>query len=333
VLEVPVPAFTAEPVIEPIAPAPVELPELRYEYQPTDTLDRPLGGKQVIKYRTPDELAKKLTDQNIELVRKLREVTRKQVLGIGDDTPIPTDAQQFESVAEFAPRELSAEERFNLSQDLNDPSKSVEAMDTLLESRLGMKLDRVRDTLNNQQLLVLQLMAKANYETFEKNTPEFYPCAENKKVLTDWMFKKRLKPTVEMFNTAFSTLKGAGLLLDSPIVREVIPTPAAPVPIAAPAAPVVNTVPKPQEPVATESRITPVEQPQTKRQVRVPSGLNSSNASDSTTSGVTTDITLDDIDNMPSEEYKKKLRNPAFAKLVNDLQRAADARKRAPVSA
>jgi hypothetical protein len=48
---------------------------------------------------------------------------------------------------------------------------------------------------------------------------------------------------------------------------------------------------------------------------------------------VTTDITLDDIDNMPSEEYKKKLRNPAFAKLVNDLQRAADARKRAPVSA
>jgi hypothetical protein len=230
-------------------------------------------------------------------------------------------------VAEFTPRELSAEERFNLSQDLNDPSKSVEAMDTLLESRLGMKLDRVRDTLNNQQLLVLQLMAKANYETFEKNTPEFYPCAENKKVLTDWMFKKRLKPTVEMFNTAFSTLKGAGLLLDSPIVREVIPTPAAPVPTAAPAAPVVNTVPKPQEPVATESRITPVEQPQAKRQVRVPSGLNSSITSDSSPSGPTAAVTLADIEAMPSDVYKKNLRNPAFAKLVNDLERQASTRR------
>jgi hypothetical protein len=137
-----------------------------------------------------------------------------------------------------------------------------------------------------------------------------------------------------MFNLAFSTLKGAGLLLDSPIVREVTPAPVPSAPTVGPTAPAPSTEPKVSPvPVATESRITPVEQPQTKRQVRVPSGLNSSNASDSTTSGVTTDITLDDIDNMPSEEYKKKLRNPAFAKLVNDLQRAADARKRAPVSA
>jgi hypothetical protein len=204
----------------------------------------------------------------------------------------------------------------------------------MFEASVGMKPDVLRQTLNNQQLLMFQLTAKSNYDIFEKQTPEFYPCAENKQVLTAWMFKKKLNPTVAMFNLAFSTLKGAGLLLDSPIVREVTPAPVPSVPTVGPTAPAPSTEPKVSPvPVATESRITPVEQPQTKRQVRVPSGLNSSNASDSTTSGVTTDITLDDIDNMPSEEYKKKLRNPAFAKLVNDLQRAADARKRAPVSA
>jgi hypothetical protein len=328
---------SSEPVVAPsdqvVAPTDA-LPELRYEYQPTDIAGAKLGGKQVIVYHTPDELAQKLTAQNIELVRKLREVTRKQTLGIADDTPLPDDAQRFESFVEFKPRELSTEERFNLSQDLNDPSKSLEAIDTMFEASVGMKPDVLRQTLNNQQLLMLQLTAKSNYDIFEKQTPEFYPCAENKQVLTAWMFKKKLNPTVAMFNLAFSTLKGAGLLLDSPIVREVTPAPVPSAPTVGPTAPAPSTEPKVSPvPVATESRITPVEQPQTKRQVRVPSGLNSSNASDSTTSGVTTDITLDDIDNMPSEEYKKKLRNPAFAKLVNDLQRAADARKRAPVSA
>jgi hypothetical protein len=315
--------LAAEPAPE---PAP-ELPELRYEYQPKDTLGRPLGGKQVIKYHTPDELADKLRDQNIELVRKLREISSKHSDDI--DVQLPNDAQRFTSMAEFAPRELSAEERFNLSQDLNDPSKSVEAMDTLLEARLGMKLDKVRDTLNGQQLIVLQLMAKSNYDTFEKNTPEFYPCAENRKVLTDWMFKKRLNPTVEMFNLAYQTLKGAGLLLDSPIVREVTSAPATPVSTVTPtAAPAVSTEPNPpQVPVANESRITPAEQPQAKRPVRVPSGLNSNVSSDASTFGVTATLTLEDIEKMPSDVYKKNLRNPAFAKLVNDLERQASTRR------
>ena len=85
------------------APAAPE-PELRYEYQPTDEQGRPLGGKQVILYRTPDELAQKLSEQNTQLVRKLREVTRKQKLGIRDDQ-VPADAARFEEIVEFKPDE------------------------------------------------------------------------------------------------------------------------------------------------------------------------------------------------------------------------------------
>ena len=39
---------------------PAILPELRYSFQPTDDEGRPLGAKQVIKYKTSEELADKL---------------------------------------------------------------------------------------------------------------------------------------------------------------------------------------------------------------------------------------------------------------------------------
>jgi len=65
-------------------------PELRYEYQPTDAEGRSIGGKQVILYRTPDELAEKLRDQNISLVRKLRQVTKEARLGRGEDSILMT---------------------------------------------------------------------------------------------------------------------------------------------------------------------------------------------------------------------------------------------------
>ena len=59
--------------VAPVGPVvPVAPVELRYEYQPTDEHGRPLGGKQVIKYTTPDELASKLVGQNTQLVRRLR---------------------------------------------------------------------------------------------------------------------------------------------------------------------------------------------------------------------------------------------------------------------
>ena len=67
----------------------VEVPvveERTHIYQPTDEQGRPIGGKQVIKYTTQDELVNKLQEQNVLIfLRKLREETRKNRLGISDD--------------------------------------------------------------------------------------------------------------------------------------------------------------------------------------------------------------------------------------------------------
>ena len=38
-------------------------------------------------------------------------------------------------------------------------------------------------------------------------------------------------------------------------------------------------------------------------------------------------LTLEDIEKMPSDVYKKNLRNPAFVKLVNELERQAATRR------
>ena len=82
-----------------------------YKYQPKDESGRKLGGEQVDGSKTQDELIQKITDQNIQLVRKLREETKKQRLGITDTDVIPTDAPRFDTPLSFNPRQLTPERR------------------------------------------------------------------------------------------------------------------------------------------------------------------------------------------------------------------------------
>ena len=298
------------PVVPVVPVAPVEL---RYEYQPTDEHGRPLGGKQVIKYTTPDELASKLAEQNTQLVRRLREVTRKQRLGITDNEEVTAEAE-FISVPEFNPRELSPEERFQLSQDINDPAKSVDAINTLIEASVGMSAAKLRETTANNTFTLQQLTAKSNYDTFEKSAADFYPCAENKQTLIDWMVKTGLQPSIANFQKAQSTLSKAGLLVDRPIVQEVVPV--------APVAPA--QVPNSQVPVVPESRIAPEEQPQIKRQVKVSSGLNEANSSTTNSAAIAApmiSVTLADIEKMPADQYKRWLRDPANKAVIEEINR------------
>ena len=316
-------AEVVAPIIEVVAPitilVPVEVPEKRYTYQPTDDLGRPMGGAQVIKYKNDDELATKLVEQNVLLQRKLREVTRKQQLGITDEIQPSADVE-FQDIMELKPRELSAEERFTLSQDIQDPAKSVEAANKLFEAANGMSAAQMCAHLNKQQNQILQITARQNYDIFEAaQKDKFYPCQENKQVLTDWMVKKGLNPTVASFELALSHLSTCGLLVDRPIVREAIPAPvAAPVVV-----PVPVTEPNPQVPVVAESRITPEAQPQKARQARVPSSLNNFNSSDASPALSNVTLSSSDVAKMSADEYKVKLRDPKFRAMVDELDRQA----------
>lgn len=314
--------------IIPVAP---ELPEQRYEYQPLDEQGRPLGGKQVIIYKTGQELADKLRDQNVQLVRKMRELNRKIRLGVNEELRPPDVAERVENFEELKPKELSADEVFNITQDLNDPSKFQEARDRLLESAIGMTPSELRKMLTKNQMTMLQLAAVQNFDRFIKETPEYSngETVENRKTLTDWVVKYGLAPTVENFKLAHTTLKEAGLLLAAPVQRQ---EQVAPPPTETPVSEVQatnNEEPNPQVPAPEAARISEPTEPQVQRSAKVPSGLNSSRTSPSGTDFIPQEreltMTLKELDAMPSSEYKTRFRDPKFRELVDKLEAKRDA--------
>ena len=304
---------TAVPAPEPVAIVPPAPIEKRVEYQSTDELGRPLGGKQVIVYTDEEDLKVKWAAKEEQLVRKLREVTRQNRLNISEDASVlPADLDRLPATLKFNKRDLTPEERFSISQDLNNPEKFPEASARLIEATLGAKPEDITESITNTQLNVQQLMARSNAQTWMEQHPEFYNCEENLSTVVDYMVKNGLQPTVKSFEFAQSKMTEAGLLLSSPIVREALPVRA-------------EVVQPPPAPVVEPTRISEVQQPQQPNvtPARTPSGLNnrvSSSSGTSTPTG-TAALTLKDVDNMSSEAYKKKLlSDPTFITRVNELE-------------
>jgi hypothetical protein len=335
------PAVEETPALEqPVTPAPVEVPELSYEYQPTDEVGRPLGGRQVLKYRTPDELTVKLVEQNTLLIRKLREEKKKNRLGITEAEDIPAEAPRFGGIVDFSPRELSRDERITLSRDLLDPERFKEAAGTLFEATIGAKPEDLRSTLTSLQENNQRLMAKTEADAFVQNTPSYYRCKDNFETLTNWMVKNDLAPVRENFQRAYEVLEAAGLLSKAPIVREETPSPSHQ---AATSQVTEPTPTNPQSVQDVDGRITVEEPAQAKRPVvRIPSGLTRDQATDSGTprplgDDIVYELIYRDskgkptgekkvfrglaaIDAMPSDEFKRRSREPNFAKLYEKLE-------------
>ena len=310
-----------------VADTPAALPEKRHEWQPTDENGKPIGGKQVIIYRTEAELLEKMQEKSVLLLRQLRKERREKAVGVPEEV---NDAEKFQNVVEFKPRELTADERFQLAQGLVDPEKFVDARDALIESVFGAKPSVLASTLNETQRFLIQQRAVQNYVEFV-NATGFNDTVENRELITGWLGTRNLAPTAANFAIAQKRLQEAGLLQEAPVVHQepivqsVVVTPPA-------AAPVVEES-KPQIPAAPSPALATPEPSQAKRHSHVPSGLTPSvaspagEASSSPVGG--TSLTLADIDKLPADVYKQRMKDPAFVKLVNDLEAAAAARRRA----
>lgn len=303
-----------EMVSEPIAPVvPVVEPEKEYRYQPKDEQGRKLGGEQVIKYKTNEELAEKLVEQNVNLVRALREQTRKNRLGIVDTENIPEGAAKFEVPLEFNPRALTPDERIQFSRDLLDPERSEQATNTLFETTIGMTPSKLRETLATLSQNEMKLLARVESDAFMTSNPDYYKCVENQSAITGWMIKNNLAPLQSNFQLAYETLKkdnvilfGGGTVLNAPAPVAPITSVVAPIEEVAPTREEILEPPIPPTPVRT---VAPP-----------PTGLTRIPASD-VEPQKTVKYTLKQVNNMDGETYKQKLlHEKGFAKLVQDLE-------------
>jgi hypothetical protein len=312
----------------PVSVVPVAAPEVKWhEYQPVDEHNRAVGGKQRFSYTTMEELVAQLEKAHTNSILGMRDVKRKARLGTPEVDSLPAELELNTQTIQFKEKPLTTEERYAISQDMNDPAKFESARDRLLESSLGVPPSQLRETLNTQQQQTQQILARQNAEVWLERHPEFYSCAENINTVCEWMTKTGLKPSVKNFEFAQAKMEEAGLLLSSPIVREVPPVSAQPQVVA----PVVEIQPEPQAVAVEPVRINEVPVPQEKRQSHVPSGLNNRVAPTTGAMPVaaTDALTLRDIDAMPSEDYRKQIMtNPAFVKRVNELEATRPPRPR-----
>lgn len=316
-----------ETVIEPVEPVeapPVVVPpvEQSYIYQPTDETGRPLGGKQVIKYTNPDELAEKLRDQNVLLIRKLREETRKNRLGITDETEAPSEAQRIEDPVIFQKRNLTVDERVKLSRDLLDPERFEDAANTLFEATVGARPDALRNTISRLEEDNLKIKAKIEADAFVSSNPNYVRCQENLSAILTWMGRYNLAPVRENFQKAYDTLRQAGVMVEN--LQETTPPPVEPV---VEPTPVVETVVEPPPPPRIPAAI--------------PTGFTRNDASDTGTVRTAGDDIIYElplpggqkrvlrglaaINAMPGDVYARYLRDPNFVRKVEQLE--ADQRK------
>ena len=310
--------------IEPVVPTPAAEIEQRYEYQPVDKHGRKVGGLQVIKYRTQDELVKKLTENHIEAIRWGREEHAARVVGkpVEDDgSDIPADAERGSvEFVELKAKPLTTEERFAIIQDMQDPAKFEEGRARLFESEFGVPTSKVRELLNTSQVAAKQAVVEASFAEFQRETPDFYPDVDNITKLTGWMAKHELLPTVKNFKTAYAAMVKQDCLNIAPVVQQV----------ASAAVPAVEPEPKTAAPVVPETRISPVAEPVQAPRSQAPSGLNdrTSSSTGNRPASDANSLTLADIEKMSADEYKRRLKDPAFGKYVEQLEAVA-AQKRA----
>ena len=213
----------------------------------------------------------------------------------------PDQAPGIVSIAQ--PRELSADERFQLAADLQDPAKAQEAMDRLIEARTGAKPAAIGQTLATLQERENVQRMKAEAYTFVANNPDYYPSDENKAKMIQALQLKRLDMTSNNLQIVYDELQSQGLLIERPGDDEQQEQPG---------------TRQAAEP-ASESNLPRQTRP---RQVSTSSGMRASQTSATPPPREpVTRITRAQLEQMSSEEYAEKMRDPKFVQMVNQMPR------------
>lgn len=253
------------------------------------------SGKQIFKGRTVAELITNYRNAQVNATRKIREQSRELKL-----TTRPDPAREMR---QFRPHQPTANELWQLGEDLKDPAKAAAAQRRAFEWELGASMDEVRASLQEREKEKERVKIHANAAAFMDEHPEFVPCTENEEAIYGYLDARALDYSKRNLEIAFSELR-TGLVLRSQRQETPAPTP--------------------------DARI---EQPQAVTRPRVAStGLTSRTSSAVPPStGPLTNSALaklaDEIDAMPTPEYERRLRDPQWSALAERALAARNPRR------
>jgi hypothetical protein len=255
-VEVPVEPIVPVPAVV-VPPAPVELPEQTYEYFITDEANKPIGGKQVFKYRTQDELIEKLRDSNIH-VRRMAQKLREEKLLNGTEVPAETTVAEPLSMRPV----LSVEERTAWQEKLQDPATAAQA-------QYMLDRDDDRQVTNSQIQSNYETRVLLALESFKNRNRDYVPSQDNATKLIGYIERRGLDPTnARNYQKAFDVLRENGIITDASGNQ----VPEAALVSVPPTVREEKTVPN-VAPVEATARISDPALPQKRPVAQIPSGL------------------------------------------------------------
>ena len=188
----------------PVVETPAELPEQIYEYFITDDSGKQIGGKQVFKYRTQDELIEKLRDSNVH-VRRMAQKLREDKLMNGTD--VPEDATAAEPLV--LRQRLSAEERAAWEAKLEDPAEAAKAQYVLdRDDDRGVQNTLLTSNYENRVLLSI--------ESFKNRNRDYVLSQDSAAKLIGYVERRGLDPTnPRNYQKAYDALRENGIIADA----------------------------------------------------------------------------------------------------------------------
>lgn len=252
------------------------------EYVATIDLE---NGKppQVFKGKTHLEVANKLLDAQAHASQRIDELKGNR---------------KFDEAApkkEVKSRVLSADERFKISQDLQDPAKAPEAVRTVVEAAVGTDLASVAERLQGDDEETEAQRIESECIKFAKATPEFFQCRHNAQTIVEWLTVKGKPITQNNCAIAFEHLNAIGLMVQRPTAE---PTPQADK----------SELPEPTVTTRPRAAIS---------STGIRSGDSGPTPAPRTPAPK---YTLEELERMPESVYRAKLTGePGFAKFVDEL--------------
>jgi hypothetical protein len=166
----------------------------RKEYQIKDAAGNPVGNPQVFEGDSWEEVTDKIALAHEQATRRILDLRGKVQ---------PTKAEQLQ---QYTGRDLSADEKFELSNALIDPSKTDAALDKYIESRLGAPLDKIRQTLTRAEEGAQIERARLEAQAFINKHPEFKTCSENETKMVKYIQDNQLAYTRDNLEIAMDAL-------------------------------------------------------------------------------------------------------------------------------